>query len=78
MVFISCRTCRNSFTKATLEEKALILGSTFPEKLIFKNGEVRTACPQSGIVGLIKPVKGFSGNKKGNARFLRSLPVEWR
>jgi hypothetical protein len=52
------------FTIATLEEKFRILGSTFPEKLIFLNGEVRTACPDSAISVLIKPDKDFSGNKK--------------
>lgn len=58
---------------ATLEERAMILGSTFAEKLIFKDGVVRTACPDSAISELIKPGKDFRGNKKGSAKIF-ALP----
>jgi site-specific DNA recombinase len=61
------------FTVATLEEKFMILGSTFPEKLIFRNGTLRTACPDSAISVLIKPRKDFRGNKKGSAKIF-ALP----
>jgi site-specific DNA recombinase len=61
------------FAVATLEEKSMILGSTFPEKLVFQNGTVRTACPDSAISVLIKPRKDFTGNKKGSAKIF-ALP----
>ena len=61
------------FAVATLEERSMILGSTFPEKLIFKDGVVRTACPDSAISELIKPGKDFRGNKKGSAKIF-ALP----
>ena len=52
------------FAVATLEERSMILGSTFPEKLIFKDGVVQTTCPDSANSELIRPDTGFSGNKK--------------
>lgn len=51
----------------------MVLGSTFPEKLIFLNGEVRTACPDSAISVLINPEQDFRGNKKGSAKIF-ALP----
>ena len=61
------------FAVATLEERALILGSTFPEKLIFENGRVRTASPESNISALLNLDKDSSGNKKGSAKII-ALP----
>jgi hypothetical protein len=43
------------FALAPLEERGMILGSTFSEMLIFENGNVRTAYPNSDISALIKP-----------------------
>lgn len=71
--FYFLRNLPKLFTIATLDEKFLILGSTFPEKLVFKNGEVRTACSDTAISVLIKPDKDFSGNKKGSAKIF-ALP----
>ena len=61
------------FSEADLNEKFLILGSTFPEKLIFKKGKVRTASSDSDITVLIKRDKPLKQNKKGRAKIF-ALP----
>ena len=59
---------RNSdklFLDAGLEEKHRILGSTFPEKLVFENKKVRTAKDQDIMSLLLKADKRLVEIKKG-------------
>jgi hypothetical protein len=57
------------FTVAVLEQKHRILGSTFPEKLVFTDGACRSTSPKSAVSLLLKPGKGLNGNKKDTAKF---------
>ena len=52
------------FTSADLEGKHRFLGSTFPEKMVFENGEVRTKEPHPLFALIGKPSKAFSNSKK--------------
>ncbi|MDQ3846108.1 MAG: hypothetical protein M3342_19195 [Bacteroidota bacterium] len=61
------------FAVADLEEKSLIPDSTFPEKLVFEKGRVRTTTGDSSISVLIKPGKDFSRSKKGSPKIF-ALP----
>ena len=57
------------FLDADLEEKHRILGSTFPEKLVFENKKVRTAKDQDIMSLLLKADKRFIEIKKGRLHF---------
>ncbi len=47
-----------------LEEKHRFLGSTFPQKLVFENGKVRTKEEHPILMLLAKPSKAFSASKR--------------
>lgn len=52
------------FIGKSLEEKHRFLGSTFPQKMIFENGIVRTNEEHPILTLLAKPSKAFSASKK--------------
>ena len=56
------------FLDADLEEKHRILGSTFPEKLVFENKKVRTAKDEDIMSLLLKSDKRFIEIKKGRLK----------
>jgi hypothetical protein len=58
---------------ATPEEKALFLGSTFPEKFHFKEGKVRTNSDNLIIQTLFTPDVDFTKIKNGSETIF-SLP----
>ena len=51
------------FTGADLEGKHRLLGSTFPQKMVFENGEVRTKEAHPLLMLISKPSKAFSRQK---------------
>lgn len=52
------------FTSADLGGKQRFLGSTFPQKVIFENGEVRTREPHPLLLLITAPSRGFSARKR--------------
>lgn len=73
------------FEVATPEDKHLILGSTFPEKLVCKDGKVRTASGSDIQQLLFSSDADFREMKKGQSNdfedsqmILTVLPVKWR
>jgi site-specific DNA recombinase len=53
------------YSNATLEGKQKMLGSIFPEKLVFENGKYRTTQPNEILTLLCNNNNGFGENKKG-------------
>ena len=51
------------FTTATLEQKYRMIGSTFPKKLVFEKGQVRTIGEEEVPTLLIKPGTDFRNKK---------------
>ena len=56
------------FTDADLSLKRRIIGSTFPEKLLFSNGALRTAKPNQLFTLIAAPGAGSSQNKKSSQK----------
>lgn len=55
------------FRDAGLEQKRRIIGSTFPEKLVFENGECRTSNEEDILSLLSRTGTGSRGREKGKA-----------
>ena len=66
--FYFLRNLDKLFTVADLEQKHRILGSTFPEKLVFTDGACQTSSPESAVSLLLKPSKNLRENKKGRTK----------
>ncbi len=76
--FYFLRNMSKLFTSASLDVKRYILGSTFPEKLIFEDGTYRTASDDNVLILIANTGKGFGEKKKGrrNKSRLPSRRVE--
>ncbi len=61
------------FTEADLDKKRYFLGSTFPEKLVYKDGTYRTTSDDNVLILLANTGKGL-GEKKEGRRDLFRLP----
>ncbi len=61
----------NLFTRARLDKKQYILGSTFPEKLICENGTYRTEADENVLVLIANTGKDLVVKKKGRRDLFR-------
>ena len=62
------------YNGASLEIKQKIIGSIFPEKLVFSEGAYRTNKPNEVLTLLCNNINGLGGNKKGQTFISDSLP----
>jgi site-specific DNA recombinase len=68
--FFFLRNLRELFIEAGLREKQQIIGSMFPEKLVFQNGKVRTTSKDNIVTLLSKSGAGFKKkNEQGSNEF---------
>jgi len=61
------------FPSADLDEKRRILGSTFPERMIFENGKCRTPEKENILLLIAAPGAGFGKKRKSGKD--ESLPL---
>ena len=54
-----------------MDKKRYILGSTFPEKLIYENGTYRTEADENVLVLIANTGKDLGGKKKGRRDLFR-------
>jgi site-specific DNA recombinase len=64
------------YLNATLNTKQKIIGSIFPEKMIFENKTYRTTTLNEVIALICRTGKGSGGNKKGQAFISENLSKE--
>lgn len=57
----------NYYVSADLAAKQQIIGSTFPEKLVFENNSYRTTRVNEALCLICRPTKGFSDSKNKKA-----------
>lgn len=69
--FYFLRNMSSLFTSASLEKKRYILGSTFPEKLIYENGTYRTESDENVLILIANTGKDSGGKKKGRRDLFR-------
>ena len=69
--FYFLRNMSKLFTSASLDKKRYILGSTFPEKLIYDNGSYRTASDENVLILIANTGKGFQEKKEGRRDLFR-------
>lgn len=62
------------YNNASLEIKQKIIGSIFPEKLVFSEGTYRTNKPNEVLTLLCSNINGLGGNKKGQEVISNSMP----
>jgi hypothetical protein len=70
--FYFLRNLDKLFAVADLEEKHRILGSTFPEKIVFMEGVCRTSSPEGAISQVLIASKSLKRNKKNRTK--KSVP----
>jgi hypothetical protein len=66
----------NRYSASNLEYKQQLIGSIFPEKIIFENNQVRTKRINDVVLKIISNINGLNGNKKGITTFLNVQPRE--
>ena len=71
--FYFLRNMSKLFASADLDKKRYMLGSTFPEKLVYENGVYRTASEDNVLILLANTGVALS-NKKEGRRYLFRLP----
>ena len=69
--FYFLRNMSKLFTSASLDKKRYILGSTFPEKLIYDNGSYRTASDENVLILIANTGKDLGEKKKGRRDLFR-------